>query len=144
MQNRRDFLKQSGTACAAIAGLGFLTSLAGCTAPAAVTASSYDASSNKISLPFSSFGTGNKLVVDGPNGDYKVFLVKKSETEITALQLKCTHRGAGVKMEETNLHCPMHGSDFDFDGNVTHGPAKEPLKKFPAVIENGNVVILLA
>ncbi len=144
MQNRRDFIKQSGTACAAIAGLGFLTTLESCSAPAAVTASSYDAATNKISLPLSSFGTQNKLVIGGPGGDYNIFLSKVSETEVTALQLKCTHRGHGVKMQDAKLHCSLHGSDFDFSGNVTNGPAKLPLRKFPVTIENGNAVILLA
>ncbi len=144
MQNRRDFLKTTGTACAAIAGLGFLTTLESCSAPSAIAASTYDPASNKISLPLSSFGTKDKLVIAGPNGDYKIFLLKNSETEITAVQLKCTHRGHGVNMQDSNLHCPMHGSEFDFSGNVTNGPAKSPLKKFPVSIENGNVSILLA
>ncbi|CAN5380624.1 hypothetical protein BH11BAC1_BH11BAC1_29120 [soil metagenome] len=144
MQNRRDFLKTSGTACAAIAGLGFLSTLESCKAPASAVASTYDAASNKISIPLSSFGTQNKLVVDGPNRDFKIFMMKNSETDITALQLKCTHRGHGVNLEETNLHCPLHGSDFDFSGNATHGPATAPLKKYPVIVENDKAVILLA
>ena len=144
MQNRRDFIKQSGTACTAIAGLGFLMTAESCSAPANVTASAYDAALNKITIPLSSFGTQNKLVVDGPNGDYKIFLIKKSDTEISALQMKCTHRGHGLNMQDTNLHCPLHGSEFDFDGNVTEGPAASPLKKFPVSVENGNAVIALA
>lgn len=144
MQNRREFLKQSGSACAVIAGLGFLTTFDSCKAPASAVATTYDPAMNKISLPLASFGTGDKLVVDGPNQEYKIFLMKKSESEIEALQLKCTHRGHGVNMEDTKLHCPLHGSEFDFDGNVIHGPAALPLKKYPATIENGNVVIALA
>lgn len=144
MQNRRDFLKQSGTACAALAGLGLITSLDSCKAPASAVSTTYDAASNKVSVPMSAFGTQNKIVVDGPNSDYRIFLMKKSETEITALQLKCTHRGHSVNMEETNLHCPLHGSEFDFDGNVTHGPASSPLKKFPVAVEGANAVIMVA
>jgi Rieske Fe-S protein len=47
-------------------------------------------------------------------------------------------------MQDAKLHCSLHGSDFDFSGNVTNGPAKLPLRKFPVTIENGNAVILLA
>lgn len=144
MQNRRDFIRQSGAACAALAGLGILTTLESCKAPAAASASVYDASTNKISLPLSSFGTQNKLVVEGPGGDFRIFLMKKSETEITAVQLKCTHRGNAVKMEEAKLHCNMHGSEYDFDGNVTKGPAAIPLKKYPVTVENGQVQVSLA
>jgi Rieske Fe-S protein len=144
MQNRRDFLKQTGSACAALAGFGFLAALESCKAPGAITASTYDAASNRISMPLASFGTQNKVVIDGPNGDYRIFLMKKSEAEITALQLKCTHRGGGVRIEEAKLHCPLHGSEFDFEGNVTEGPASTPLKKFPVAIENGNAVVTIA
>jgi len=92
----------------------------------------------------SAFSTQNKVMVNGPNNDYRIFLMKKSESEFEALQLKCTHRGHSVNMQETRLHCPLHGSNFDFAGNVVDGPAKEPLKKFPVTIEGGNAVILVA
>ena len=144
MQNRRDFIKQSGAACAALASLGFLTTLESCAPAKNITASTYDAATNKISLPVTTFSTQNKAVVNGPpNGDYKIFVMKKSETEYEALQLKCTHRGHSVNVEESKLHCPLHGSEFDLDGNVIHGPAKEPLKKYPVSVENGNAVILV-
>ncbi len=142
MQNRRDFIRQSATACSALAGFGFLaTHLESCKAPAAAITSAHDAGSNKITIPLSSFGTQNKMVVEGPNGEYKIFLLKKSESEIEALQLKCTHRGHDLDLEGTKLHCPLHGSEFDFDGNVTEGPAASPLKKFPVAVQNGNAVI---
>ena len=144
MQNRRDFLKQSGTACAAIAGLGFLTALESCKAPAAAVATTYDAASNKISFPFTSFGTGNTVVVEGPGKEYRVFVIKKSDTDLTALKLKCTHRGGNVQMEQAKLHCPNHGSEFDFEGKVLEGPAAAPLKKFPVTVENGNVFVAVA
>ena len=70
--------------------------------------------------------------------------MKNSDSDVTALQLKCTHRGHSVNMQETKLHCPLHGSEFDFSGNVIHGPASSPLKKFPVTVANGNAVILLA
>ena len=143
MQNRREFIRQSGAACAALASLGFITTLEGCAPAKNVTASTYDAASNKVTVPMSAFSNQNKVVVNGPNEDYRIFLMKKSETELEALQLKCTHRGHAVNVEETNLHCPLHGSEFDFDGNVTHGPAKEPLKRFPVTVENGNAVVLV-
>ena len=144
MQDRRTFIRQSGAACAALAGIGFLTTLESCSAPANVTASSYDAASNKISLPLSAFGDQQKLVIEGPHNDYTIFLMKKSESEIIAVQLKCTHRGHSVNLEATKLHCPLHGSEYDFDGNVIHGPASQALKRFPVTTENGKVVILIA
>ena len=144
MQNRRDFIRQSGAACAALAGLGFLTTLEGCSSAKNVTASTYDAVSNKVTVPLSAFTNQNRVVVNGPNEDYRIFLMKKSDTEVEALQLKCTHRGHSVNVEDSKLHCPLHGSEFDFDGNVIHGPAASPLKRFPVTVEGGNVVVALA
>jgi Rieske Fe-S protein len=144
MQNRRDFIKQSGAACAALAGLGFLTTLEGCAPAKNITASTYDAASNKISFPLTSLDSQGKAVVNGPNSEYSIFVRKKSESELEALQLKCTHRGHSVNVEEAKLHCPLHGSEFDLDGNVIHGPAKEPLKRFPVTVEGGNAVIVVA
>ena len=144
MQNRREFIRQSGAACAALAGIGFLTTLESCAPAKNVTASTYDAASNKITVPLTAFASQNKTVVNGPNNEYSIFLNKKSDTEIEAIQLKCTHRGHSVNVEDAKLHCPLHGSEFDLDGNVIHGPAKDPLKRYPVTIENGNAVILVA
>jgi cytochrome b6-f complex iron-sulfur subunit len=56
------------------------------------------------------------FVVGGPGGVYAVSAV-------------CTHLGCITRYvpDENAIACPCHGSRFDAEGNVTHGPAPRPL-----------------
>ena len=55
-------------------------------------------------------------VVGGPGGVY-------------ALSAVCTHLGCITRFlsDEKVIACPCHGSRFDLEGNVVHGPAPRPL-----------------
>ena len=48
-----------------------------------------------------------------------------------AVSLTCTHLGCHVAWNpaERSWDCPCHGSRFDVDGNVLHGPAVKPLER---------------
>jgi cytochrome b6-f complex iron-sulfur subunit len=39
----------------------------------------------------------------------------------------CTHLGCNVKRSGTGFACPCHGSQFDENGQVVHGPAPKAL-----------------
>ena len=56
------------------------------------------------------------FVIGGPGGVY-------------ALSAVCTHLGCITRFlsDESTIGCPCHGSRFDLEGNVTHGPAPRPL-----------------
>ena len=44
-----------------------------------------------------------------------------------AVSSVCTHLGCNVKRTESGFGCPCHGSQFDQNGQVVHGPAPKAL-----------------
>lgn len=44
-----------------------------------------------------------------------------------AISSVCTHLGCNVKRGGPGFACPCHGSQFDENGQVVHGPAPTPL-----------------
>ncbi len=48
---------------------------------------------------------------------------------VYALSAVCTHLGCITRFrsDERVIACPCHGSRFDLEGNVVHGPAPRPL-----------------
>jgi len=55
---------------------------------------------------------------------------------VYAMKLVCTHLGCTVQVTSGDLICPCHGSRFDREGRVLHGPADRPLERY-AVEEDG-------
>jgi cytochrome b6-f complex iron-sulfur subunit len=47
-----------------------------------------------------------------------------------AISSVCTHLGCNVKRGVPGFACPCHGSQFDENGQVVHGPAPKPLPWF--------------
>ena len=91
----------------------------------------------KYMFPVVTYGTPKKFLVpidDLPEvgdellfEDQKVILRRKSEKELGAISLVCTHLGCTVKRVETGFQCPCHGSQYDSDGIVVGGPAPHTL-----------------
>ena len=48
---------------------------------------------------------------------------------VYAMTAVCTHLGCITRYlsDENAIACPCHGSRYDLEGNVTHGPAPRPL-----------------
>lgn len=50
---------------------------------------------------------------------------------------RCTHLGCRINLAEGNeLVCPCHGSRFNLDGSVVHGPATRYLQPLRYEIDN--------
>lgn len=63
-----------------------------------------------------------------------------------AMTVTCTHEGCDVDPvgsgNSARLQCPCHGSQFDRNGNVTHGPAGAPLAHYAVEVDDsGNITI---
>ncbi len=63
-----------------------------------------------------------------------------TENGFSALSLVCTHLGCGLENNSNGFACPCHGSRFDVDGRVIHGPADKPLQSLRVeVTDEGNL-----
>lgn len=71
------------------------------------------------------------------------YVVVKTDKGIAALSDVCSHRGKLVKVDATKgIFCPAHGSQFNSDGSVKKGPAKESLSWLKLTVDkDGNVSV---
>lgn len=139
MKTRREFLKDSCTACLGTAFMGLtFSTLSSCSSlPIYKT----DLSKKQVEVPLTNFAESNLVIVRDVQVPYDILLVKKSDQEYTALYMKCTHRENPVTATKTGLFCSEHGSSFDLDGKVTKEPASQPLKKFKTTLADNQVSI---
>ena len=66
--------------------------------------------------------------------------------KFTVYSVNCTHLGCPVRWEtDAELFmCPCHGGVYYKDGTVAAGPPPEPLPRYAARIENGQVQVSTA
>jgi Rieske Fe-S protein len=139
MKTRREFLKDTCTACLGTAFLGFtFSSLTSCSSlPIYKT----DLSQKLVSVPLSNFAESNVVIVRDLQMPYDILLVKKSEGEYRAIYMQCSHQENPVTATKDGLFCSAHGSTFDLDGNVTKEPALRPLKQFRNSVADNKILI---
>ncbi len=118
--SRRDFFGRVGVAACAVAAVG----------SGVVT---LDYLKPKVLFePPTRFRAGNPL--DYPEGVVRFNKQQKAYVigapgGVYALSAVCTHLGCITRFlsDEKCIACPCHGSRFDLEGNVIHGPAPRPL-----------------
>ena len=72
---------------------------------------------------------GEVVVTQAVAGDFKCF----SST--------CTHAGCAVnEVVDGTINCPCHGSKFNLDGSVAHGPATKPLESKVVTVQGDSIV----
>jgi Rieske Fe-S protein len=64
-----------------------------------------------------------------------------SETEYSAVLMKCTHQGSELQASGDHLHCPAHGSEFSNKGMVAQGPAEKNLRSFKVTADSQKIFI---
>jgi len=53
----------------------------------------------------------------------------------------CTHAGCQLSdMITTTIDCPCHGSKFELDGSVAHGPAVQPLTPVAITVRGSSII----
>lgn len=133
--SRRDFFTQIGVGACAVAAAGSVV----------VT---LDYLKPKVLFePPTSFVAGTPLdFADGVvrfNKEKKAYVIGTSGG-VYALSAVCTHLGCitRYKSDEKVIACPCHGSRFDLEGNVIHGPAPRPLPWLDVTEDaQGNLVV---
>jgi cytochrome b6-f complex iron-sulfur subunit len=133
--NRRDFLTQiGGGACAATVAGSLVVTL--------------DFLKPKVLFePPTVFRAGSAL--DYPEGTVRFNREQRAYViggggGVFALSAVCTHLGCITRYlsDERAIACPCHGSRFDLEGNVVHGPAPRPLPWLEVTADAaGNLVV---
>lgn len=77
--------------------------------------------------------------------DFDFFVVRQSEDAVIALNNVCSHKNCATKYDaaKNDFACPCHKSRFNLEGVPQGGPAKEPLKRYPATLAGGVVTVTL-
>lgn len=78
----------------------------------------------------SNVGGAIKLKPAGVNDTILVW--RSGPSTFDATSIVCTHMGCEVEVAEggKSLACPCHGSQYNADGTVRHGPAERSLKHY--------------
>lgn len=137
-------MKHACITCAA--AMSGMTILEGCAATrhANYTPTDFLISNGYILLRKEKIPPQDYLLIKSPQLSEPVLIVRRPDQTYIALQMKCTHMGASLKVENNQeIKCNLHGSRFTLDGQVMRGPAKKPLKTFPVEIEDQELKIKL-
>ena len=122
------------------AGAGFfLGALSSCASLPVYETSLND---SKVVVPLSLFAKDNVQIVRPAGFDFDIGLKKEANGSYTALLLRCTHASNALTYTGNSYVCSLHGSAFDKEGNVTHGPAWAALKRLSTQITPDNIIIL--
>ena len=85
----------------------------------------FDAPTNPNSAFVMADGGGDNAAGDLAFGGFVV----KNNGKLDVFAINCSHLGCpiGLNAPEKTFDCPCHGSRFNLDGTVKHGPAQSPL-----------------
>lgn len=71
------------------------------------------------------------------------FFIIRQNGRLFALSSVCTHRHCQIKAErDHSFYCPCHGSTFNPNGQVTHGPAQRNLPVLPTATDEGGQLLV--
>lgn len=140
MTTRRDFIAKGCTACIGLVGLSMLLESCGTALPILKPV----AKDKSFTVPLAKFKelNTNLLLLRNSQMENDILIVKES-TGYKALLMKCTHEGYGLIVTKNKIHCNVHGSEFDLNGNVLKSPAARPLEQFQTELNDTDLIIHL-
>jgi Rieske Fe-S protein len=144
---RRDFVKQS---CLACIGTASLSSMLGSCATTRYSNGTMEG--NGMSVSKSEFEYVKKqqtlsrqfIIVSNDSLEFPIYVFRNTDNSYSALWMKCSHQGSELQASGDHLYCPSHGSEFNKNGTVTHGPAEKNLRTFPVTEKGDNLFIDLS
>lgn len=87
--------------------------------------------------PLSSDGQGFVSTTAGADGA-PILIVRTGPGAFNALSVQCTHEGCPVNPPVNGvITCPCHGSQYNLDGTVRHGPAQFALTRYLTRFDEG-------
>ena len=142
--NRRNFIKQSCTACLSITAISVIAT--SCVATKYMTGNLVKDGLvlNKEDFKIKQNGGtaySSFIIVRNDALKFPVCVYRFSDNEYSALWMQCTHQGAELQASGDTLTCPAHGSEFDNKGSLRNGPADANLKSFPVTVNNNEIFI---
>lgn len=84
------------------------------------------------------------VVIQSPLTAFPICLYQITDSQYSALLMKCTHKGCEVRPNDYGLVCPCHGSEYDILGNVTNPPAEKSLTHFKINTDDTHIYIHLS
>ncbi len=139
---REEFLKNCGFACLGGSIVGAV--LEGCGSSKSIEGAM---DQSDLVIPVNAFQRKDSfrkyVVVQHEKLKYPVCVYRFSETDYSALLMRCTHQGAELQVFGARLQCPAHGSEFNNKGVVQNGPADTNLRTFPVTIQKNQLYISL-
>jgi Rieske Fe-S protein len=145
--DRKEFIKTCGISCIGV--LGGLSLLESCAGTKYISA---DISGSALLVPLSAFEESGKaektfrkyVIAQNNQLEYPICVFRFSESEYSAVLMRCTHQGTELQVFGDRLQCPAHGSEFTSTGAVQNGPADKGLRRFLIEKENDTLKIDLS
>lgn len=80
--------------------------------------------------PVESYEIGVPRMIEG--GPEPVWIVRLDERAFAALAAVCQYQHCVLRWSPSlgSFSCPCHHGTYDFEGRVTSGPSREPLRRF--------------
>lgn len=144
--NRKEFIKVCGGSCIGLISLPVF--LQGCS-PAHYAQGSFQG--NKLQVSKNEFVSIKKdktvyrqyIIVRFEKSDYPIVVYRQTDTDYSALLLRCTHQGNELNVDGDLISCSAHGSEFSKQGKVVQGPAEQNLNTFIVTSDEQNIYIKL-